>query len=178
MFKFSKIRIHSTKPFKCEGTMAESKIQRLDRLELDEVCEMIADGASLAQIGAKFDRSRNVIWKFLHKNEEHRQAYLAALQERGFHHANMIERLVLKVENGEMPPDVARVAIDGRKWIASRFHPNLLSEKLIGNLTHHQSSIQDQHLEALKNIVEKRKRQIEKDEKARKEELESVASGS
>jgi len=149
------------------------------RLDLDDICEMIADGASLAQIGVRFDRSRNVIWKFLHKNEEHRQAYLAALQERGFHHANMIERLVLKVENGEMPPDVARVAIDGRKWIASRFHPNLLSEKLIGNITHHQSSIQDQHLEALKNIVEKRKRQIEKDEKARKEEeLESVASGS
>ena len=149
------------------------------RLDLDGVCEMIADGASLAQIGVRFDRSRNVIWKFLHKNEEHRQAYLAALQERGFHHANMIERLVLKVENGEMTPDVARVAIDGRKWIASRFHPNLLSEKLIGNITHHQSSIQDQHLEALKNIVEKRKRQIEKDEKARKEEeLKSVASGS
>ena len=47
--------------------MAESKLQRLDRLDLDEVCEMIADGCSLAQIGAKFERSRNVIWKFLHK---------------------------------------------------------------------------------------------------------------
>ena len=103
-----------------EILMAESRLQRLDRLDLDEVCEMIADGSSLAQIGAKFDRSRNVIWKFLHKNEEHRQAYLAVLQEREFHHANMIERLVLKVENGEMAPDVARVAIDGRKWIASR----------------------------------------------------------
>jgi len=155
-------------------------MQPFHRLNLDEVCAMIADGCSLAQIGAKFDCSRNVIWKFLHKNEEHRQAYLAALQERGFHHANMIERLVLKVENGEMRPDVARVAIDGRKWVASRFHPNLLSEKLIGNITHHQSSIQDQHLVALKSIFEKRKRQIEKDEKARKEEeqLEPVASGS
>ena len=59
--------------------MAESKIQRLYRLNLEEVCEMIADGASLAQIGSRFNRSRNVIWKFLHKNEEHRQAYLAAL---------------------------------------------------------------------------------------------------
>ena len=134
--------------------MAESKLQRLDRLDLDEVCEMIADGCSFAQIRAKFESSRNFIRKFLHKNEEHRQAYLAALQERGFHHANMIERLVLKVENGEMRPDVARVAIDGRKWIASRFHPNLLSEKLIGNITHHQSSIQDQHLAALKIIGE------------------------
>ena len=42
-------------------TMGESKIQRFNRLDLDEVCEMIADGASLAQIGAKFDRSPNVI---------------------------------------------------------------------------------------------------------------------
>jgi len=149
--------------------MAESKIQRIDRLNLEEVCEMIADGCSLAQIGAQFQRSRNVIWKFLHKNEEHRQAYLAALQERGFHHANMIERLVLKVENGEMRPDVARVAIDGRKWIASRFHPNLLSEKLIGNITHHQESIQEQHLQALKNILAKRKRRIEKEERAKAE---------
>ena len=148
--------------------MAKSKVQRLDFLDLDGVCEMIADGCSLAQIGAMFERSRNVIWKILHRNEEHRQAYLAALQERGFHHANMIERLVLKGENGETRPDVARVAIDGRKWIASRFHPNLLSEKLIGNITHHQSSIQDQHLAALKSIVEKRKRQIKGEEKAKK----------
>ena len=160
--------------------MAESKLHRLDRLDLDEVCEMIADGCSLAQIGTKFERSRNVIWKFLHKNEEHRQAYLAALQERGFHHANMIERLVLNVENGEMRPDVARVAIDGRKWIASRFHPNLLSEKLIGNIMHHQSSIQDQHLAALKSIVEKRKRQIKEEEKAKQadEQLELAGSSS
>ena len=65
-------------------------------LDLDEVCEMIAEGCSLAQIGAKFERSRNVLWKFLQKNEEHPQAYPVALQERGFHHANMIERLVSK----------------------------------------------------------------------------------
>ena len=79
-----------------------------------------------------------------------------------------------------MPLDVARVAIDGRKWIASRFHPNLLSEKLIGSITHHQSSIQDQHLAALKSIVEKRKRQFKEKEKAKQVDgkIELVASGS
>ena len=81
---------------------------------------MIADGCSLAQIGAKFDRSKNVIWEFLHKNEEHRQAYLAALQERGFHHANMIERLVLKVKNGKRQARYERekkdVTCDGSRW--------------------------------------------------------------
>ncbi len=62
-----------------------------------------------------------------------------------------------------MPLDVARVAIDGRKWIASRFHPNLLSEKLIGDITHQLESLQEQHLQALKNILAKRKRRIEKE---------------
>ena len=37
--------------------------------------------------------------------------------------------------------DVARVAIDGRKWIASRFHPTLSWEKLFGNITPQQSSL-------------------------------------
>ena len=67
-----------------------------------------------------------------------------------------------------MRPDVARVAIDGRKWIASRFHPNLLSEKLIGDITHHEANIQNQHLAALKSIVEKRKRQFKEEEKTKR----------
>ena len=79
-----------------------------------------------------------------------------------------------------MRPDIARFAIDGRKWIASRFHPNLLSEKLIGNITHHEASIQNHHLAALKNIVEKRKHQIKAEETAKQvdEQLELVGSSS
>ena len=84
------------------------KCNNTNRLEFNEVCEMIADGRSLAQIGVKFEHSLNVI---------------------------MIERLMLKAENAEMRPDFARVAIDGRKWITSRFHPDLLSKKLIGEVT-------------------------------------------
>ena len=57
------------------------------------------NGCNLAQIEAKFDRSRNLILKFLHKNEEHRQAYLAVLHERDFYHAKMIERLVMLPES-------------------------------------------------------------------------------
>ena len=40
--------------------MKKSIVHQLDRLNLDEVCEMIADGASLAQIGAKFELSHRV----------------------------------------------------------------------------------------------------------------------
>ena len=55
-----------------------------------------------------------------------------------------------------------------------------IHEKLIGNITHHEASIQDQHLAALKSIVEKRKRQIKAEEEAKqaKERLELAASNS
>lgn len=62
------------------------------------------------------------------------------------------------------------VAIDGRRGIASRFHPNVLSEELIGNITHYEANIQDQHLAAFKSIVEKRKRQFKEEEKAKQAE--------
>ena len=42
------------------SVMKKSIVHQLDRLNLDEVCEMIADGASLAQIGAKFELSHRV----------------------------------------------------------------------------------------------------------------------
>ena len=77
---------------------------------------------------------------------------------------------MLKLENGEIRPDMTQFAIDSRKWSASHFHPNLLSEKLIGNITHYEANIQDQHLAAFKSIVEKRKRQFKEEEKAKKAE--------
>jgi len=40
--------------------MGMTNLHRVTRLSLDEVCEMIADGCSLAQIGAKFERSHRV----------------------------------------------------------------------------------------------------------------------
>ena len=69
-----------------------------NRLVKDGIAKDQQQGAAI--IRSFFELYLNI--KRMHKNEEHRQAYLAALQERGFHHANMIERLVLKVENGEM----------------------------------------------------------------------------
>ena len=71
----------------------------------------------------------------MNKNEKNRQLYLAALQERAFHHATTIEQLIERLENGELPSDVARVAIDGRKWIARHFQPVMFSERVQQHLT-------------------------------------------
>ena len=60
-------------------------------------------------------------------------------------------------------------SIGRRKCIASHFQPNLLSEKLIGITLCHQDCLQKQHLQVLKNILAKRKRRIEDEERAKAE---------
>ena len=37
--------------------------------------------------------------------------------------------------SAKLPSDVARIAIDGCKWIASRFHPVMFSERVQQHLT-------------------------------------------
>ena len=121
-----------------------------------EIAERLAVGASLQQIAYEMGCERTTVWKVMNKNEENRQLYLAALQERAFHHATTIEQLIVRLENGELPSDVARVAIDGRKWIASRFHPVMFSERLQQHLTVNKDNFQEEHLKAVKARVQKR----------------------
>jgi len=40
--------------------MIATQLYPAEKLNLDEICEMIAAGCSLAQIGAKFERSHRV----------------------------------------------------------------------------------------------------------------------
>ncbi len=56
--------------------------------------------------------------------------YLESLTSMAMHHASRIEEIALMVEQGNIEPQAAKVAIDARKWIASRFHPRQFSEKL------------------------------------------------
>ncbi len=121
-----------------------------------EIAERLAGGSSLQQIACGIGCERNTVWKVMNKNEENRQLYLAALRERAFHHTTTIEQLIVRLENGELPSDVARVAIDGRKWIASRFHPVMFSERLQQHLTVNKDNFQEEHLRAVKARVQKR----------------------
>ena len=121
-----------------------------------EIAERLAGGSSLQQIACGIGCERNTVWKVMNKNEENRQLYLAALQERAFHHTTTIEQLIVRLENGELPSDVARVAIDGRKWIASRVHPVMFSERLQQHLTVNKDNFQKEQLRAVKARVQKR----------------------
>ena len=67
-----------------------------------------------------------------------------------------IEQSILQLENRELPFEMARVAIDGSKWIASRFHPVMLSERLQQHLTVNKDNFQEEHLRAVKARLQKR----------------------
>ena len=67
----------------------------------------------------------------IHKDEDKMLKYLEALTSRAIYHASRIEEIAKMVEDGRISPISAKVAIDARKWIASRFHPRQFSEKLM-----------------------------------------------
>jgi len=119
--------------------------------DLRDVTDRIASGESLQQIAEVYQRKRQSLWKWLHRNEERKLAYLGALEERAFLHAQEIEAIAIKAERGEIPADVARVSIDARKWIASRFHPKLLGERTRSEL-HVRTDHSFEFLQALKEV--------------------------
>jgi len=78
--------------------------------------------------------------------------YARAIEARAMAHADEISDLTRRVVLGEVPPDVARVALDGLKWTASRLLPKVYGDRQSVDVavTHtHQL-----HLDALKRLNE------------------------
>ena len=84
-----------------------------------EIAERLAGGSSLQQIACGIGCERNTVWKVMNKNEENRQLYLAALQERAFHHTTTIEQLI--VQRTENYPLMWPSCIDGRSGLPAGF---------------------------------------------------------
>ena len=69
------------------------------------------------------------------------------------HHASRIEEIALMVEQGNIEPQTAKVAIDAKKWIASRFHPRQFSEMLFEIKKTEEKSLSKIHLEELRMLM-------------------------
>ena len=63
--------------------------------------------------------------------------------------------------SAKLPSDVARIAIDGCKWIASRFHPVMFSERAQLHLTVNKDNLQEEHLKALKALKARAQKRLE-----------------
>lgn len=122
---------------------------------LEEFCRRVAQGRSVASVCKDDDMPEDrSIWRWLSQDEAFSRDYARAIQSRAMHHADGILDLEERLLRGEIPPDVARVALDARKWTASRLLPKVYGDKQIveANVTHTHTL----HLEALRALTSRR----------------------
>ena len=79
--------------------MDQRNLERLPkRWDLEEVCNRIAAGESLAQIAQSYAKSKQALWKYLNTDEERRKRYLESLEAKGILHLEASERIAHEVE--------------------------------------------------------------------------------
>ena len=123
----------------------------------DQIFFRIGEGESLRSVSNKYGVPYSTLHDRIHKEEEKKLRYLEALTSRAMYHASRIEEIAEMVEDGRISPISAKVAIDARKWIASRFHPNQFSEKLMKENNLDKTDIAKLHLQELKKMMNKSK---------------------
>ena len=123
----------------------------------DQIFFRIGEGESLRSVSKKYGVPYSTLHDRIHKEEEKKLRYLEALTSRAMYHASRIEEIAEMVEDGRISPISAKVAIDARKWIASRFHPNQFSEKLMKENNLDKTDIAKLHLQELKKMMDKSK---------------------
>lgn len=119
-----------------------------------EICERVAQGRSVASVSRDEDMPCHLtIWRWMNSDEEFCSRYARAIQARAMAHADGIDDLVDRAVKGEIPADVARVAIDAKKWTASRLLPKVYGDRTqIEATVNHTHTL---HLEALKELADR-----------------------
>ena len=62
------------------------------------------------------------------------ERFIEAHQGRAVYHAQSIEGMIDRLESGDVESDVARVSIDARKWLATKYYPRMFGERQEGSV--------------------------------------------
>lgn len=104
----------------------------------NELCERIADGESLRSVCADDHMpSKEAVRQWLARGEAGQEPFAAFLaqyararEEQGHTDADNVGDVARKVEQGLIPPDVARVMLDAYKWSAAKRAPKKYGDKV------------------------------------------------
>lgn len=118
---------------------------------IKEICARISEGRSLSSVCKDEDMpNHSVTWRWLSEDSSFQEQYARAIQSRAMAHADRVLDVTAAVLAGKIPPDAARVALDGMKWTASRLLPKVYGDRtqVDATVTHTHTL----HLEALKEL--------------------------
>jgi hypothetical protein len=97
----------------------------------DEICAQLSGGESLRRVCAKKNMpSRQTVFTWLRVHEGFLDQYTRAKQETADALADDIEDIAIGVLNKKYDPQAARVAVDAKKWVASKLKPKKYGDKL------------------------------------------------
>lgn len=97
----------------------------------DLICAELAGGRSLKNICEDEEMpSRQTVYSWLRTHEEFLDNYTRAKDDSADALADDIEDIASKTLKGTYDPQSARVAIDGKKWVASKLKPKKYGDKL------------------------------------------------
>ena len=121
----------------------------------DEFFFRIGNGESLRETAKDLGIPFQTVWSAIMIDERRRATYEDAKMSRAHYHAAKIEEILEEVAAGKMEPQVARVSIDARKWLAAKMYPKFFSDKL--QLQHDVTvDVRKQHIEELRRMSRKR----------------------
>ena len=124
----------------------------------DEFFFRIGNGESLRETAKDLGIPFQTVWSAIMIDEGRRATYEDARLARAHYHAAKIEEILEEVEAGRIEPQVARVSIDARKWLAAKMYPKFFSDRV--QLQHDVSvDVGKQHVEELRRLAREREEQ-------------------
>ena len=117
----------------------------------DEFFFRIGNGESLRGVSKDLGIPFQTVWSAIMIDEARKASYEDARMSRAHYHAAKIEEILEEVESGRIEPQVARVSIDARKWLAAKMYPKFFSDRV--QLQHDVTvDVRKQHIEELRRL--------------------------
>lgn len=120
------------------GAMTKVGWQRMDVLVAEHgeddvlhmVCDQVANGMSLSEVGKAEGITYMVLWKWLKGSDERMGAYRDALEAR----ADLEAHETLRIADRAVVEDVgvAKLRVDTRKWLSSKWGKGMYGDKADG----------------------------------------------
>lgn len=96
----------------------------------ESVLERLGEGDTMRTISKEMGFSKGTFWRICDENPSLADRYARARDVQAHDHFERIIDLAKQVENGEIDPQAAKVAIDARKWAACKLMPRKYGDKI------------------------------------------------